>query len=63
MQNVIQKIEKEIADLENEENQLNAALAMPEVTGNFALLTEKCNRLEQIKTTLEILYEEYETLL
>ena len=59
----IQKIEKEIADLENEENQLNAALAMPEVTGNFALLTEKCNRLEQIKTTLEILYEEYETLL
>ena len=59
----VSQIEKEIASLENEEKELNASLADPEVTANFSLLTEKCNRLEAIKTKLDTLYEEYETLI
>ena len=57
------QIEKEISALENEENELNASLADPEVTANFPLLTEKCNRLEEIKNQLDELYNEYETLI
>ncbi|MBO5479711.1 MAG: ABC-F family ATP-binding cassette domain-containing protein [Clostridia bacterium] len=59
----IKKIEDEIAALEREETDINAALSTPEVTSNFALLQEKCNRLEKIKTLLDTLYEEYETLI
>ena len=59
----IKKIEDEIAALEMEDEELNASLSDPEVTGNFALLTEKCNRLEVIKTKLDELYAEYETLI
>ena len=57
------KIEEEISALEAEEIQLNADLATPAVTGNFALLTQKCNRLDQIKNLLDALYAEYETLI
>ncbi len=59
----IKKIEEEISALEEEDAQINAALATPEVAGNFALLTEKCNRLDEIKTLLDKLYAEYETLI
>ena len=59
----IKKIEEEIAALEMEDAEINEALSTPEVTGNFALLTEKCNRLEEIKNTLDTLYSEYETLI
>jgi ATP-binding cassette subfamily F protein 3 len=59
----IKKIEEEISALETEEAQLNASLSDPDVTANFALLTEKCNRLEVIKDTLEKLYNEYEQLI
>ena len=59
----IKKIEDEIASLEEENERLNAELATPEITANFALLTEKCNRLEEIKNKLDELYEEYETLI
>ncbi len=59
----VKKIEEEISALEAEDEAINASLSDPEVTGNFALLTEKCNRLEQIKTLLDALYAEYETLL
>ena len=59
----ISKIEKEISLLEDEETQINAELATPEVTGNFALLTQKCNRLDEIHTNLDLLYQEYETLI
>lgn len=57
------KIEEEISALEAEEIQLNADLATPTVTGNFALLTQKCNRLDEIKNLLDALYAEYETLI
>ena len=59
----IKKIEDEIAALEAEDGELNAALSDPAVTGNFTLLTETCNRLEVIKTKLDELYAEYETLI
>ena len=59
----ISQIEKEISALESEENELNASLADPTVTANFSLLTEKCNRLEEIKNALDALYNEYETLI
>ncbi|MBQ7368180.1 MAG: ABC-F family ATP-binding cassette domain-containing protein [Clostridia bacterium] len=58
----ISQIEKEIGALETEEAELNASLADPDVTADFALLTEKCNRLEQIRLRLDELYAEYETL-
>ncbi len=57
------KIEEEIAALEAETETLNAALADPAVTANFPLLTEKCNRIEEIKELLDALYAEYETLI
>ena len=59
----VKKIEDEISALEQEESQINEELSTPQVTGNFTLLTEKCNRLEEIKNKLELLYTEYETLL
>ncbi len=59
----IKQIEEEIGALETEELQINDDLAKPEIAGNFALLTEKCNRLEQVKNKLDELYEEYETLI
>ena len=59
----IKKIEDEIAALEQEDEAINASLADPAVTGNFALLNEKCNRLEEIKNLLDTLYNEYETLI
>ena len=61
--NRTKKVEEEISALEAEEATINEELATPNVTGNFALLTEKCNRLEEIKTLLDTLYEEYETLI
>ena len=60
---IIKKIEEEISLLEAEDAEINEALSTPEVTSNFPLLTEKCNRLEEIKTMLDRLYEEYETLI
>ena len=59
----IKKIEDEIAALEQEDEEINASLADPAVTGNFTLLNEKCNRLEEIKNLLDALYNEYETLI
>jgi len=59
----IKKIEDEIGALECEEEQLNADLSSPQVTADFTLLQEKCNRLEEIKNLLDGLYEEYETLI
>ena len=59
----IKKIEEEIFSLEEENERLNCELSDPAVTANFSLLTEKCNRLEEIKNLLDKLYTEYETLI
>ena len=62
-QTKIKNIEKEITLLETEETQINEEIAQPHVASNFPLLNEKCNRLEAIKTRLDELYSEYETLI
>ena len=59
----IKKIEEEIPLLEAEDAALNESLSDPKVTSNFELLTKTCNRLEEIKTLLDSLYEEYESLI
>ena len=59
----ISNVEKQITALEIEESAINEELSLPEITANFALLQEKCNRLEQIKLRLDELYAEYETLI
>lgn len=59
----IKKIEEEISALEEENEAVNNELADPTVTANFTLLNKKCNRLEEIKTLLDELYAEYETLI
>ena len=59
----MKKIEDEIAALEQEDEEINLSLSDPAVTANFPLLSEKCNRLEEIKTRLDALYAEYETLI
>ena len=59
----IKKVEAEISALEAEEALINEELSTPRVTANFQLLTEKCNRLNEIKAALDLLYAEYETLL
>lgn len=59
----IKNIEKEITALETEEAQINEEISSPDVAANFSLLSEKCNRLEEIKNRLELLYNEYETLI
>jgi ATP-binding cassette subfamily F protein 3 len=59
----IKELETEIEALEEESEALGEAIATPEVATNFALLTEKCNRLEWVKNRLDELYAEYETLL
>jgi ATP-binding cassette subfamily F protein 3 len=59
----IKEIENKISALEEEETSINIDLATPEVSGNFSLLTEKCNRLESLKAELDALYEEYEKLI
>ncbi len=57
------KIEEEIAAKEEELEGLNASLADPKVTGDFALLSATCQKIEELKTRVDALYAEYETLL
>ena len=59
----IKEIETEIGKLEDEETALGNELSTPEVAANFALLSEKCNRLDAVKKRLDELYAEYETLI
>ena len=56
-------VEKRISALEEEESIINDQISTPEVSTNFALLEEKCKRLEEIKLLLDDLYAEYETLI
>ena len=59
----IKKIETEISLLEEEDAKINEELSTSAVSSDFALLTQKCNRLEEIKNLLDALYAEYETLI
>jgi ATP-binding cassette subfamily F protein 3 len=56
------EVEAEIERLEEENEMLGEEISSPEVASNFALLTEKCNRMNEIKDRLDELYAEYENL-
>ena len=56
------EVETEIERLEEENELLTEEISSPEVASNFALLTEKCNRMNEIKDKLDELYAEYENL-
>ncbi len=57
----IQEIEKQISELEEEESELNAQIATPQVAKDYKALQEKCARIEAIHALLNDLYAEYET--
>ncbi|MBQ4270077.1 MAG: ABC-F family ATP-binding cassette domain-containing protein [Clostridia bacterium] len=59
----VKEIEKEISALETENDALTEEISNPDVAKNFALLSEKCTRMDEIKTKLDALYAEYETLI
>lgn len=59
----IKQLEEEISVLESEESDINAQLALPEIAADYARLSERCKRLEEVKADLDNLYEEYETLI
>ncbi len=59
----IKQLEEEISALESEESDINAQLALPEIAADYARLSERCKRLEEVKADLDNLYEEYETLI
>lgn len=56
----IKNIEKEISVLEKEEAEINEALTSG---GDYKEISARCIRLEEIKNSLDALYEEYETLI
>ncbi|MFR1982741.1 MAG: ABC transporter C-terminal domain-containing protein [Christensenellaceae bacterium] len=58
-----QTAQEEISALESEESDINAQLALPEIAADYARLSERCKRLEEVKSALDNLYEEYETLI
>ena len=59
----LKQIEKEIERLESEEIALQEELSKPEIASDYALLSQKCKRIEEIHAEIDALYEEYETLL
>ena len=59
----IKEIEAAITTLEEEEAKIGEELSLPQISSNYPLLQEKCKRLDEVKTLLEKLYAEYETLI
>ncbi|MDE7087102.1 MAG: ATP-binding cassette domain-containing protein, partial [Clostridia bacterium] len=55
----LKSVEKEIGEAEKEEENLNAQLSDPEVTGDYEKLKGVLDRLEQVKSKLDALYERY----
>ena len=60
---IIKEIEKEISALEAENDSLTEEISQPKIAKNFPLLSEKCARIDEIKTRLDDLYDEYATLI
>ncbi len=63
LKQAVKDCEKKIADLEAEQEALNADIADPETARDFSRLRTACERLEAVKTELESLYAEWEDLL
>ncbi len=59
----IKQIEDEITKLETENDTLTAEISDPTIASDYTKLSQKCKRMEEIKTALDKLYEEYETLI
>ncbi|MEC0227900.1 ATP-binding cassette domain-containing protein [Paenibacillus alba] len=62
-QRKLEQLEQDIARLEDEVSALEAELADPEVYNNYVLVQEKTAAVEQRKSSLAAIYEEWETLL
>lgn len=56
----LKKIEKEIEETENKISLTEAELSEPKIACDFELLNEKCSLLEELKNTLNGLYEKWE---
>ncbi|MDE7076926.1 MAG: ABC-F family ATP-binding cassette domain-containing protein, partial [Clostridia bacterium] len=59
----VKNLEKQIADGEREEQELNAKLADPEVTGDYKKLSEVLDLLKGVRERLEELYSRYGELI
>lgn len=57
--NELKKTEAAIAEYENEIAQLEADISDEKIVSDYALLSEKCSRMEICKTELNRLYEEW----
>ncbi|GGI46304.1 putative ABC transporter ATP-binding protein YdiF [Paenibacillus marchantiophytorum] len=62
-QRKIEQLEQDIARLEDEISALEAELADPEVYNNYVLVQEKTAAVEERKSSLAAIYEEWEGLL
>ncbi len=60
--NDLKKLEQEIEETENRIKNTENEMALPEVSGNFEILTEKCAYLEECRNKLNLLYEKWEEL-
>lgn len=58
----ITKLESEIAEKESEIQETEEILTLPETTANYEELLKVTERLNNLKTELDIMYEEWETL-
>ena len=58
----MKELEAEIEQLEEEIAQLEEEIASPEVAADFALMTEKCSRLEQARSETEQKMDEWAAL-
>lgn len=61
--NDIKALEKEIEEKEILSEELQNELSDPALASDFEALNEKCNKLEEIKNDLNILYEKWEELM
>ncbi|MDE5943858.1 MAG: ATP-binding cassette domain-containing protein [Clostridia bacterium] len=57
------QIEREITQLEKEEDEINSKLALPDVAADYLKVQELLSKLEGIKLQLDTLYKRYETVL
>ena len=55
----IKAIEKEIAELEEQQATLEKEITLPEVTRDYQLLNEKCMLIEEVKTKISDLSDEW----
>ena len=55
----IKDLESRIAEIEEQIQQLEQEISLPEIYENYVLMGEKCNELDQAKQTLALVMEEW----